>query len=213
MPVLLAGALAANRAGPSAGVAVDPAVPARVVSVVTGAGLPTAAQLRKGLLGLADLPAGYTLFDEDSASTTEVPGSGWCREGTFDRGVPRARAHRVFQHSGGSMIDIEIVATGSRAARDIVRATAAVPTRCPLVEGNYTTKKFSRLPLPELGAPAAGLDEMFQDYVGEWSRYYHVVVASGQVTAIFTEMRGSEQSRDRFLKLVTTGVGRLARIR
>jgi hypothetical protein len=182
---------------------------ATLVSPAARDDLPTAAQMRAALLTAAELPSGYTGSGEILGTTDEVPGSGRCREGIPDRRAPMAQVRRTFEHTDGSTIDLSITATGSRVANAIVTGTATAPTRCPVVVGNVTTKKHSRLPLPDLGAPSAGLVEMFQDYVGEWGRYSHVVVASGEVTAIFTEIRGSDQSRLRFLTIVKAGATKL----
>jgi hypothetical protein len=202
VPVLLTGLVGMGPAAAS----VDPA-PGRAPR-----DLPTAGQLSKGLLAVADLPSGYTGSAMVAEDTTAVPGSGLCREGVLDRSAPMPQVYRTFRHADGSMIAASITTTGSRRARAIVDATATAPTRCPIVDGNVTTKWYSPLPLPGLAADAAGLDEWFQDYVGERTRSYHVVVARGDVTAIFVEMRGTAQNKSRFLTIVKAASRKLRRI-
>jgi hypothetical protein len=184
--------------GPAA-TRVDAAM-SRSGSPVSAGNLPTAEQMSKGLLTLADMPADYTAFGQDeTADTTEVPASGWCREAGLDRSAPTPRVYRAFEHPDGTIFAAEIVATGTRKANQLVEAATTVTTRCPVVEGDLTTKKHSRLALPDLGVRAAGVDEMFQDPFGEWSRLYHAVVATGGVTGVYTEMGSHPRHRARFL--------------
>jgi len=48
--------------------------------------------------------------------------------------------------------------------------------------------------------------------VGERTRSYHVVVARGDVTAIFVEMRGTAENKSRFLKVVKAASRKLKKI-
>jgi hypothetical protein len=194
--------------GPAAA-RVDAAM-SRSGSPVSAGNLPTAEQMSKGLLTLAEMPTGYTAFGRDqTGDTTEVPTSGWCREAVLDRSAPTPRVYRAFKHPDGTIFAAEIVATGTRKANQLVEAATTVTTRCPVVEGDLTTKKHSRLALPDLGVRATGVDEMFQDPFGEWSRLHHAVVATGGVTGVYTEMGSHPRHRARFLDLVKASVQKL----
>ncbi|MDR6317099.1 hypothetical protein [Actinoplanes couchii] len=183
-------------------------VPAPVASPPLGDDYYTSRQMERGLPGVADLPAGWTV-------ATSGPGVGLSTLDlcTFMAGGPPFNTTivtRTYVHRGGARLTVDIVASGAESARRTVTETAAVPRTCPTAtNGDGLTRRNTALPLPATGDASAGVISVPVSAQQSEPRVYSAVVALGQVWAGFLQTGGEQAG---FAPIVTAGTSAARRI-
>ncbi|HEY0002309.1 MAG TPA: hypothetical protein VGB74_17800, partial [Actinoplanes sp.] len=201
----------------TAGTAGATAVPAPAASPPPGDQYFTAAQLAGGLLTEAELPAGYAVAGGSAGSVTDfdIYGSNLCTGGLPDRlWGPVTSASRTFRRAAGGTVSVVVTATGADRARDIVAYAAAAPAKCPAVTRDGLRTTYTRLPLPDLGAPSAGLVATTRFSKHEMLPVVRrtVAVAHGDVSAVFQQSGDGADVRASFLEIVRASAAKLEKI-
>jgi hypothetical protein len=176
---------------------------------------PAPDQLQKGLLTAGEAPPGYTVAPKIAATTNvRYPATGtMCANKPKTTDVRQATvAMRGFVESDGTIIVTLIGAPGAKYAQASVKAAADTPARCPnqqIKEDKVTT---TRLVLPNLGKPAAGVRQILTRKDGTQERLLQVGVADGDVSATFVQSQGTAADEAEFLRFVASGVKKLSQI-
>jgi hypothetical protein len=211
-PVL---AVAAAVTGTAA--ATDGLVPAPAASPPMGDEYYTEADLRRGLLGVADLPDGYIPLDGDAAGEIDLLDMDACyasrhnefhTAGSFETTAVR----RAFRNSDGSTLAIQLVADGPEAVPQWVGYTADAPAKCPVVTEEGYTIRNTRLPLPDVGLPAAAMIRVSRYEQAPARRRHSAAVGWGAVVLTIEETGTSASNQDRFTGIVTSAAARVKRI-
>jgi hypothetical protein len=176
---------------------------------------PAPDQLQKGLLTAAEAPPGYKLAPKLAASTdVRYPATGtMCANKPKVTDVRQTKvALRGFLEPDGTIIVTMIGAPGAKYAQASVKAAADTPARCPnqqLKDEKVTTTK---LILPNLGKPAAGVRQILTRKDGTQERLLQVGVSDGDVAATFVQSQGDVGDEAEFLRFVAAGVKKLSLI-
>jgi hypothetical protein len=183
-----------------------------VASPARDGGHHTAEQLTAALLTQAELPEGYVRSGGDEVRSEEFYrfGSEACTGEEPER-VPKAvtRAWIAFEGGHGATLDIEITTAGPELARQIVGEVASIPAKCPTVRNTRHTAEHSRLPLPDLGLPAAGLVTEYRYGRFGSESAHRAVVACGGLSLTFDEISTDEAAQARFTRIVVAGAKKL----
>jgi len=141
------------------------AIPARTSSAALSprVGPPPDRKLKAALLGTKDLPPGYqSLGDPEIVDLAVATKSDFCDDlrGNATPGkmieVRSAVASFMRLPKGPALVETLSV-TGAREARGTVTGVAAAPGRCPTIHQGTAVITIKPVPLPGLGARAAGI--------------------------------------------------------
>jgi hypothetical protein len=183
-----------------------------VTGPVRAGGYFTAEQLAAALLTEAELPGDYVRGGGDAGRVREFDlfGSDTCTGGEPSR-VPKAvtRAWVSFESNHGTTLDIEVTATGSAPAGQIVDSVAAAPATCPTVRHTRYTSEHSPLLLPELGMPAAGLVTVYRYDEFATESAHRAAVKCGGLSLTFDEIGTASEGQAGFAGIVKAGAEKL----
>ncbi|MEU4625132.1 hypothetical protein AB0G04_34805 [Actinoplanes sp. NPDC023801] len=172
----------------------------------------TAEQLAALLLTEAEVAGDHTRSGggKGRAKDFDLFGSDACT-GAEPARVPKAVTHAwvSFESNHGTTLDIEINAVGPALARRIVDDVAAVPVKCPVVPKTRHTAEHTRLPLPDLGKPAAAMVTVYRyDGLGV-DQARRAVVAYGGLSLTFDEIGTVAPGQAEFIAIVKAGAEKL----
>ncbi|GIF40346.1 hypothetical protein [Actinoplanes xinjiangensis] len=197
VPVLAAAAAVTGTAAATDGLAPSPAA-----SPPLGDEYYTATDLRRGLLDVGHLPKGYTVDGDDDGRISMVDTDACSVYGYSEFGGSGSfeitAVRRAFRHADGSRLAIQLLAYGPEAVPYWIGRTAEPPTRCPVVTEEGYTIRNTRLPLPDVGLPAAGMVRISRYEQGVPSRRHSAVTGWGPVVVTIEETRTSESNQARF---------------
>ncbi|MEV6350687.1 hypothetical protein [Actinoplanes sp. NPDC051851] len=184
-------------------------------TAVRAGAVPTVAQMTKGLIARADLPAGYTLGETVDGVTSLAPGDRCDPLLKPDRGKPSPFVAADFTTARGASGNEIIIATGAAVARDHLKALAAVPVKCPTTTTGKVTVRVTRTPLPVKSGIAVTVSTKGEDGSGTRVDSYILgaLVTSGEVCAFLTLMNATPADSAPFTKLVTAATAKLKKIK
>jgi hypothetical protein len=176
---------------------------------------PNPDQLQRGLLTTAEAPPGYTIAPKIAATTNvRYPATGtMCANKPKTTDVRQTKvAMRGFTESDGTIMVTLIGAPGAKYAQASVKAVADTPARCPNQQLKTAKVATTRLALPNLGKPAAGVRQILTRKDGTQERLLQVGVSDGDVSATFVQSQGTAADEAEFLRFVAAGVKKLSQI-
>ncbi|MFC4068784.1 hypothetical protein [Actinoplanes subglobosus] len=166
----------------------------------------TPTELNRGLFDAADLPAGYTRLDGAAAGYPGVLDTDACSVVGYSElngasAIQTTAVRRAFRAEDGSTLAFQLLAVGPDAVAGWVAYTADPPTKCPVVTEDGYTIRNSRLPLPGVAEPAAGMIRI--GGTGPTAtRRHSASVGWGAVVLTVEETNTSESRQDRFVEIV-----------